>query len=83
MFYYLLTARSLTYAQKSMRILTRYGVTAVLVRTPREISDRGCGYSVKVSEKYLYRSVEKLRENKIPPIGVFKIINDGYERVAL
>ena len=81
---YLLTARSLTYAQKSVRILTRAGVTAILLRTPKEIAAEGCGYSVKISEKYLHRSLEALSAAGFSPKSVYRILeNGGYERVII
>jgi len=48
---YLIMCRSLTYAQKAARILERAGVTASILRAPKEISKEGCAYCVKVSER--------------------------------
>lgn len=84
MFSYLLTARSLTYAQKCVRILQRAGITAILVRTPKTISEHGCGYSVKVTERYLYRSISALADAHISPLNVYRILENGeYEKVQL
>ncbi|MCL2568938.1 MAG: DUF3343 domain-containing protein [Oscillospiraceae bacterium] len=51
MVYYLITCRSLTYAQKAARALERAGITAHIMRTPKGLSKEGCSYSVKVSEQ--------------------------------
>ena len=51
MVYYLITCRSLTYAQKAARALERAGITASIMRTPQGLSREGCSYCVKVSER--------------------------------
>lgn len=48
---YLIICRSLTYAQRTARILERAGISAIVMRPPYEISGEGCAYCVKVSEK--------------------------------
>ena len=83
MFYYILTQRSLTYAQRGVRLLGAAGITATLLRTPREISSNGCGYGIKVSEKNLSKGVAALKNGNIPPVGVYRITDDGYEKVQL
>lgn len=79
---YLLTARSLTYAQKYIKILQKKGISASLARTPAGLSETGCGYSVKVSERNLISAVNLLEEYKFFSKKVFKIISDNrYERI--
>ena len=51
MVHYLITCRSLTYAQKAARALERSGITVVIMRTPKGLSKEGCSYCVKVSER--------------------------------
>ena len=49
---YLLMCRSLTYAQKSVKLLERSGITAAVVKAPQGLSSSGCGSAVS-----LYRNV--------------------------
>lgn len=62
---YYLTCKSLTYAQRSSRILERSGISNAIVKSPPVISDRGCGYSVSVNTKSGYRAAEILRKNNL------------------
>ncbi len=77
MVYYLLTCRSLTYAQKTVRALERAGITAIVVKVPREISAEGCGYSVRISEKWLSQALMTLKSAGLYPIRIFVKYDDG------
>ena len=50
----LITCRSLTHAQRAAQLLNRSGISAGVVKTPQELSARGCGYAVS-----LYRHAEE------------------------
>jgi len=45
---YLITCRSLTYAQKTAQLLERNGINAAVVKTPQGLSSAGCGYAVSI-----------------------------------
>ena len=45
---YLITFRSVTFAQKAQRALKRADIESVLQRTPKELSRRGCGYCLRI-----------------------------------
>ena len=62
MVYYLITCRSLTYAQKAARVLERAGITASIMRTPKGLSREGCSYCVRVSERRGALALNILRE---------------------
>lgn len=49
---YLLMCRSLTYAQKSARLLERSGITAAVVKAPQGLSSSGCGYAVSLHRNF-------------------------------
>lgn len=51
---YLISCRSLTKAQKSVQLLERNGISAVLVKIPQGLSSSGCGYAVSI-----YRNVNQ------------------------
>lgn len=61
MLQYYIMCRSLTYAQRAAWVLERAGITAILTRAPRSISNEGCVYCVKVSEKRLAEALKALK----------------------
>lgn len=63
---YLISCRSLTYAQRAARALERNGITATIARLPRELGGTGCGYCVRVSEQKLSRAQRVLYEANLP-----------------
>lgn len=84
MVYYLIVCRSLTYAQRGVRLLERAGISAYLVRAPRLIAQAGCAYCIKVSQRWLERAVELIREAKLVSRGVYQQLEDGsYEEVSV
>lgn len=64
-FDWLITFRSVTYAQRAEQILRRAGIDTHLRRTPKELSKRGCGYCLSLSGKDVPAGVELLREKEI------------------
>ena len=84
MVYDLIVCRSLTYAQRGVRLLERAGISAYLVRAPRLIAQAGCAYCIKVSQRWLERAVELMREAKLVPRGIYQQLEDGsYEEVPV
>lgn len=80
MVYYLIICRSLTYAQRTAKALERVGITAIVTRTPRDISETGCGYSVKVSEHRLADALVALQNAELTPRKVYTQYSDGHFR---
>ncbi len=74
---YLLMCRSLTYAQRSARILERAGVTGTVSRIPRAAADRGCGYCVVVSARQKDRALAVLADAGLCPERVMMKKADG------
>ena len=70
---YVFTFRSLTQAQQAAVILRRGGLDAMVLRTPRSLSDLGCGYGVRTS----VRAAGALRKNGISYGKSFRIESDG------
>ena len=58
--HYLLTFRSLTYAQRAARILERAGVTGTVSRVPKAAATRGCAYCVIVAARHKDRALSVL-----------------------
>ena len=68
----LILCRSLTYAQKAARALERAGITASILRAPKEISKEGCAYCVKVSDRKLETALTILKTTGTRVIGVYR-----------
>jgi hypothetical protein len=82
--YYLLTCRSLTYAQRAAKALERAGITAIVTKVPQIISTDGCGYCVKVSAKHISNALVALKNEELYPIKIFVLYADGnYNEVSL
>ncbi len=60
----LITFRSVTFAQKGERRLKGAGIYCTLTRTPREFSERGCGYCLRLRRQDGAAAVQLLRESQ-------------------
>ena len=84
MIYYLILCRSLTYAQRTEKALTRVGITAHILRSPKVIDSEGCSHSVKVAEHNLSNALVVLARAGLSPKRVFIMAGDGrYKEVQL
>lgn len=61
---YFFTFRSITSAMRAAKLLEAAGLRSNTVRTPNELRQHGCGYSLRVSER-VYREALRtlLRES--------------------
>lgn len=81
---YLILCRSLTYAQRTARALERAGIKGHVMRMPRQIADEGCGYCVKIAEKWLSKALVLLRQSGLPPKQVYiQTADNSFDEVAL
>ena len=81
---YLITFRSVTYAQRGERVLNRAGERARVQRTPRWMEEQGCGYSLRVQTGSISRVVSLLRAEQLPMGKVYLRREDGgLEEVSL
>lgn len=69
--YYFITCRSLTYAQRSIKVLERGGITCYMLRTPKHIAREGCGYGVKLVEKNIQNGLQLLKKADLSPRQIF------------
>ena len=74
---YLITFRSVTYAQRGERLLNRAGMRCTLGRTPRWMEEQGCGYSLRVQTDSIARAVSLLRAEQLPLRKVYLRQEDG------
>lgn len=64
-FDWIITFRSVTFAQKGERVLRGAGVDCRLARTPRSLSERGCGYCLRLGRKDGVAAVALLRQHEV------------------
>ena len=81
---YMITFRSVTYAQRGERLLNRAGERCSLQRTPRWMEEQGCGYSLRLHTGNIARAVGLLRSEQLPMGKVYLRGEDGkLEEVAV
>ena len=84
MVYYLIVCRSLTYAQRTARVLERAGISGYIRRAPTLISGEGCSHCVKVAERWLAPALKVLNREGLGPKRVFLQNEEGsYSEVTV
>ena len=71
---WLITFRSITFAQKAQWALSRRKIRCTLQRTPKALTERGCGYCLRISGSDAVSALtvlqqEKLKYEKLYAIG--------------
>ena len=74
---YYVTFRSVTHGQRAERLLREMGFHCGLVRTPRWMEARGCGYSLRVRTEDAEGVVSMLRQNNVPMQKVYVQNGEG------
>ena len=69
--YYLILARSVTYAQRMQRALERVGLRCQIYRAPRELTDLGCAYAVQLAAADLKTALIALHREDLDPVQIF------------
>ena len=81
---YFITFRSVIYAQRGERILSRAGVRCGIQRTQRWMEEKGCGYSLRVQTANIEQAAGLLRAEQLPIGKVYRRREDGkLEETAL
>lgn len=75
--FYYVTFRSVTFAQKAERVLKRSGVDCTIQRTPKELSQRGCGYCIRLRPGQAMRAKQLLDAEKLDYGKVYGVRADG------
>jgi len=74
---WLITFRSVTFAQKGERLLKTAGISCQLQRTPKSLSERGCGYCLRMQMKDAMAAVELLREYEVNYGKIYVLTENG------
>ena len=69
--YYLILARSVTYAQRMQFALVRAGLRCQIFRAPRELTDLGCAYAVRLAAADLADALTVLHKEALDPVQIF------------
>lgn len=77
MVHYMIICRSLTYAQRTARAMENAGITAIVMRSPTEISGSDCSYCVKISEKNLALALMVMKRAGLDPGRIYLKRSDG------
>lgn len=79
--YYLILARSVTFAQRMQRALGRAGIRCQIFRAPRDLTNLGCAYAVRVTVNDLTSALLILHRESLNPIQVFLFQRGMYREV--
>ncbi len=69
--YYLILARSVTYAQRMQLALERAGLRCQIFRAPRELTELGCAYAVRLAVADLTAALTVLHREALDPVQIF------------
>ena len=69
--YYLILARSVTYAQRMQCALERAGLRCQIFRARRELTDLGCAYAVRLAAADLADALTVLHREALDPVQIF------------
>lgn len=80
--HYIILARSVTYAQRMQRSLGRAGIRCQIFRPPRDLTDLGCAYAVRIAFSDLRMALAALRRDALEPVQIFIEQQGQYREVA-
>ena len=69
--FYLILARSVTYAQRMQSVLSRIGIRTQIYRAPRDLTDLGCAYILRLRTEDLTAALPALRRAGLGPVQVY------------
>ena len=74
---FLITFRSVTFAQRAERALHQSSIACQLQRTPKMLTTRGCGYCLRIREENALEAVALLQSEQISYGKLYAIRPDG------
>ena len=80
--HYIILARSVTYAQRMQKSLSRAGVRCQIFRPPRDLTDLGCAYAVRVAVSDLTGALTALHRESLDPVQIFLYQRGLYQEVG-
>lgn len=80
---YVILARSVTYAQRMQKLLGQAGIRCQISRAPRDLTDLGCAYILRLDEKNVAQALTILRLEDFDPLRLFLSSQGRYREVQL
>ena len=80
--HYIILARSVTYAQRMRKSLDRAGIRCQIFRPPRDLTDLGCAYALRVSVPDLPGALTALHGDGLDPVQIFIYQQGLYQEVG-
>ena len=74
---YLITFRSITYAQKGERLLKEMGIPCTLQRTPKALTRQGCGYCLRLGKCDIVAVMARLKSRQAVYGKLYTVNEDG------
>ena len=74
---YYFTFRSITAAQRGERALLRYGIRGKLLRSPKFLSIKGCGYALKLRSRDGAAAAAAMSAEGVSYGSIYRIGPDG------
>ena len=74
---WLITFRSVTFAQRAERALRMRNIPCAMQRTPKKLTERGCGYCLRLRGIDAPAAVEILRREKLSYEKLYAVKEDG------
>ena len=74
---WLITFRSVTFAQRGERLLRNGHISCRMQRTPKHLTERGCGYCLRLQGMDVPQAVEIFRREKLPYERLYATKEDG------
>ena len=78
--WYFITFRSVTIAQRGEGAIRKAGIGCTLLRTPRWMEERGCGYCLQLRQRDVGASLILRQENGIPCSKIYRKEENGTGR---
>ena len=80
--HYIILARSVTYAQRMQKSLSRVGIRCQIFRPPRDLTDLGCAYAERVAVSDLRTALVALHRDSLDPVQIFIYQQGMYQEVG-
>ena len=78
-----ITFRSVTPAQRGQRILQQGGISSTLLRTPKWMEERGCGYCLRLHPEDTNRAAALLRQSNLNFSKVYTGVDGNGEELRV
>ena len=80
--HYIILARSVTYAQRMQKSLGRAGIRCQIFRAPRDLTDMGCAYALRLAVRDLTEALTALHRDGLDPVQIFLYQRGLYQEVG-